>query len=63
MSLFSCKHPFDKLYVVKEHTEEVVSGGFTKVTYYFYCVKCQTYIAQKHLKTTNGVTAWFKEKI
>ena len=61
MSLFSCKHPADRLAVEKEQTTDDVDRQFVKVTYHLICQKCQASIKVVHAKTRNGVDAFLTD--
>jgi hypothetical protein len=50
-----CKHPFSRLVVEKEHTEESIDSDFNDITYYLYCTKCRTSLNLSHAKLKHGV--------
>lgn len=53
-----CSHPFESLFVEKEHMIEVVDADFEEVTYFLYCADCKSVVTLKHSKTRHGIEAF-----
>lgn len=62
MGWFSCRHPFNALFVAKEATEVQMDEDFNKVTYHLYCSKCGEALPMSHAKLIGGVAEFMARR-
>lgn len=60
MNIFKCKHPFEFLQVAKDATETPIDEDFTKISYHFYCSKCNKEVTTSYAKMVGGVDAFIE---